>query len=173
MLIAFGRTEPRGIHTLGNNLYYAYTAHFLLLLSIVILIHENRPWEKMAQAVRHRNVLSIALAVLCILNIAEVLRLTHQMRYEYSEPRQALISEISASIAAYEPGERFIFSINNDCDISQNLDWLTGKHIRRNSKFTPPFTYVDALFPENSAEVLSNSGNPIEDARTTLLKCPR
>ena len=28
LLIAFGRTEPRGIHTLGNNLYYAYTAHF-------------------------------------------------------------------------------------------------------------------------------------------------
>ena len=28
LLIAFGRTEPRGIHTLGNNLYYAYTSHF-------------------------------------------------------------------------------------------------------------------------------------------------
>ena len=94
MLIAFGRTEPRGIHTLGNNLYYAYTAHFLLLASIIISIRESGPWKKIGQVVRHRHMLSAALAVLCTLNIYDVVKLTQQMRYDYSEPRQALIFEI-------------------------------------------------------------------------------
>ena len=172
MLIAFGRTEPRGIHTLGNNLYYAYTAHFLLLASIIISIRESGPWKKIGQVVRHRHMLSAALAVLCTLNIYDVVKLTQQMRYDYSEPRQALIFEILEGIEAYEPDKRFVFSLENDCEISQNLDWLMGGHIRRNTGWQPPFTYLDALFPEYSANVMVNSGNLIEDIRTVRLGCP-
>ena len=95
------------------------------------------------------------------------------MRYEYSEPRQALISEISAEIAAYGPGERFVFSLENDCEVSQSLVWLTDGHIRRNTDWQPPFTYLDALFPEYSADVMINLGKLTENIRTVRLACPK
>ena len=47
-----------------------------------------------------------------------------------------------------------------------------GGHIRRNTGWQPPFTYLDALFPEYSANVMVNSGNLIEDVRTVRLGCP-
>ena len=84
--------------------------------------------------------------MLFALNVAELSKLTKQMRYEYSEPRQLLISEISANIATHETDDRFLFSIDDSCAISQNLDWLKDGHIRKNSNFRPPFTYFDALF---------------------------
>lgn len=173
LLIAFGRTEPRGIQTLGNNLYYAYTAHFFLLAGCVLALPRENHKSPKVLTIGNRRLLTLMLVTLCALNVAEVSKLTQQMRFEYSEPRQALISEISAGIAAYGPDERVVFSIENDCETSQNLDWLKGGHIRRNTDWQPPFTYLDALFPEYSASVMVNSGNLMEGVRTIRLGCPK
>ena len=173
LLIAFGRTEPRGIHTLGNNLYYAYTAHFFLLAGCILVfpLESHRSPEVSPPGKKH--LLKLVLAMLFALNVAELSKLTKQMRYEYSEPRQLLISEISANIATYETDERFVFSLEKDCAISQNLDWLKDGHIRRNTDWQPPFTFLGALFPEYSADVMINSGNLPENVRTVRLKCPK
>lgn len=171
-IIAFGRIEPRGIHTLGNNLYYAYTAHFFLLASGILLFRQRMTKKRKVSKLTHRQLLSSALATLCFSNIVAVMQLTHHMRYEYSEPRQALISKVAEMIGTYEKDERFIFSLQGDCEISQTLEWLEGAHIRRNTNWQPPFNYLDALFPEHSANVAVNSGNAIVDARKVRLSCP-
>ena len=173
LLIAFGRTEPRGIQTLGNNLYYAYTAHFFLLVGCILAFPRETQKSPKLLTIGNRRLLALMLVTLCALNVAEVSKLTQQMRYEYSEPRQALISEISAEIAAYGPDQHFVFSIENDCEVSQNLDWLKDGHIRRNTDWQPPFTYLDALFPEYSADVMINSGKLTETVRILRLDCPK
>ena len=126
-LIAFGRTEPRGIQTLGNNLYYAYTAHFFLLAGCIPTFPREKQKSPKLLTIGNRRLLAPMLVTLCALNVAEVSKLTQQMRYEYSEPRQALISEISAGIAEYAPDERFVFLLRMTVKFHKKIGLAKGR----------------------------------------------
>jgi len=174
MMIAVGRTVPRGFDYLLTNTYYSYIVNLTVCVAVALAAIaaragapaaaiDSRPDSKPAnlspgpvQTARLTTVdkgLVAALIVLTIANAFGVRAIAHQFRYDYAASRQEVVDHVLAwRVRVGDETQRY-FVVSPKCRGNEMIEWFTEARLRRNSGWRPPVTLADALWPDRSANL--------------------
>jgi hypothetical protein len=179
MIIAVGRTLPRGWVNVISNIYYSYPAYLTVCVGIALAaaVGQTRPAAgsmaisldsdapnagrdtgQTAQPSPLDRGLVLALFILVFLNACGVRQLAHAYRYDFAAPRQAVLDRVMAWRKQVGEQPRY-FRVDPSCSGNEKLVWaqhaqLLGANI----------TLADALWPEQSATLRSVTGNTAPDS---------
>jgi hypothetical protein len=174
MMIAVGRTVPRGFDYLLTNTYYSYIVNLTVCVAVALAAIagrvgapaaaiDSRPDPKptdlspapvqTARVTRVGTGLVAALIVLTIINAFGVRSIARQFRYDYAASRQEVVDHVLAWRMRVGDQTQRYFVVSPTCRGNEMIPWFTEARLRRNSGWRPPVTLADALWPDRSANL--------------------